>query len=65
MIENYYLELLDREMRWTKSAIECYNLGCNCSKCHLPLLYEELKHHCRMKKVVFELVKKYGIPEEK
>ena len=48
-------------MRWTKSAKECYKNGLQCSKCQsMP---EDLKHLCRMKPVVLELVCKYGKPK--
>lgn len=48
--------------RWTKTAIECYKIGANCSKCkEVP---EDLKTKCRMKKVILFLVRKYGKPKE-
>lgn len=46
--------------RWTQSAIECYLIGCTCSKCYL---YPILKDRCRMKKTVIELVRQFGKPK--
>ncbi len=51
---------------WTPSAIDCYLIGCNCSKCNLYKVYfSHSLFSCRMKEVVIELVRKNGIPEEK
>jgi hypothetical protein len=48
-------------MRWTQSAIECYNRGCVCKGC----IYKEIMDTpCRMKSAVIELVRKFGIPPE-
>ena len=49
--------------RWTKLAIECYKLGCRCSCCSVPQLFEQ-NVKCTMKAYVLELVKRYGVPEE-
>lgn len=46
--------------RWTRSAEECYELGCMCSRCPLPLIMET---PCQMKASVIELVRKFGKPE--
>lgn len=48
--------------KWTKSAAECYFIGCNCDKCYIRKVIES---KCVMRKVVLELVKKYGVPSEK
>lgn len=48
--------------RWTPSAIECYKIGCQCSKCNLLDNLELTKAQCRMKIAVFELVRKLGAP---
>ena len=45
--------------KWTPTAIECYEIGCTCSKC---VLYKIMGKNCRMKQTVFALVKKYGKP---
>lgn len=45
---------------WSPSAIECYNLHGDCGKCTLQQFMHE---RCRMKEVVPELIKKFGLPE--
>ena len=46
--------------RWTYGAVECYKIGCMCSRCNeVP---DDVKKHCKMKFAVIELVKKYGRP---
>lgn len=53
---------LDRNTpRWTQTARECYEIGCNCRNC---LLYIILGYKCKMKQAVFELVRKFGAPPE-
>lgn len=52
----------DVARRWTRSAVECYEIGCMCSRCYLPLIMET---PCQMKIVVMELVRKFGKPETK
>ena len=50
---------------WTPTAIDCYRLGCNCSKCNLYKIYfSDGRLRCNMKSTVFELVRKYGAPME-
>ncbi|MBQ8635321.1 hypothetical protein IJ425_04120 [bacterium] len=46
--------------RWTLTAAECYSNGCNCSTCDMPLMLET---KCQMKRIVFELVRKFGAPD--
>jgi len=46
---------------WTKQAKDCYFIGCNCSKC---TIHDVLGDKCKMKRVVLELVKTYGKPDE-
>ena len=49
---------------WTRSAIECYELGCNCSKCNIYKIYfANSLFKCKMKETVIELVRKKGIPK--
>lgn len=49
---------------WTPTAIECYKLGCNCSKCNVHKIYFVGRtFKCKMKETVIELVRKFGIPE--
>lgn len=50
------------ELKWSKTAIECYEIGCQCKKCDLPKKIES-EFKCGMKTVVLELVKKFGAPE--
>ena len=49
---------------WTPSAIDCYLLGCACSKCYLYKIYfQDNNMRCRMKDTVIELVRRFGTPE--
>jgi hypothetical protein len=48
---------------WTPTAVDCYRIGCNCSKCNIYKLYfKDSTYNCKMKDVVFELVRKFGVP---
>ena len=48
---------------WTPTAIDCYKLGCNCSKCNLYKLYfVDSITKCKMKETVIELVRNLGAP---
>lgn len=47
------------QRRWTRSAVECYKLGCVCHKC---FLYEIMGDRCRMKNAVIDLVRRFGRP---
>lgn len=50
---------------WTYSAIQCYRNGCNCDNCELIKGLETVnKYNCQMKKAVFALIKKLGMPPE-
>lgn len=52
--------------KWTRGALDCYYIGCTCARCNLYKIYfKETKSVCKMKKIVLELVKRFGIPEEK
>lgn len=46
---------------WSVSAVDCYELGCNCSKCNI--IPQDMKKECQMKETVLELVRRYGKPE--
>ncbi len=49
---------------WTQTAIECYRIGCMCSKCGLYKIYfENSEAECKMKATVIELVRRHGAPE--
>ena len=50
---------------WTRSAIDCYEIGCCCSKCFLYETYfKNGVHKCMMKNTVIELVRKFGAPQD-
>ena len=49
---------------WTPAAIDCYSIGCRCSKCNLYKIYfSNSGFKCRMKDTVIELVRKLGVPQ--
>lgn len=48
-------------MKWTKSSIDCYLLGCQCEKCEV---YRIIGKQCRMKLAVLELVRRHGVPKQ-
>ena len=50
-----------KQRRWTRTAVECYFIGCNCQKCYLN---EIMQNECRMKGAVLELVRTLGKPEK-
>ncbi len=64
---NYKYNVACSEMtskNWTPTAVECYKLGCNCSKCNLNKLYfSDSIFKCKMKDTVIELVRRFGAPE--
>lgn len=47
--------------RWTRSAKDCYFLGCICSLCPV---YQIIGKKCRMKQTVLALVRKLGKPNK-
>lgn len=50
---------------WTPTAVDCYLLGCACSKCNLYKIYfANVDGHCRMKETVIELVRRLGVPKK-
>ena len=50
---------------WTPTAVECYKIGCNCSRCGLYKLYfKDSIYKCKMKETVIELVRTIGKPKE-
>ena len=50
---------------WTQTAVECYSLGCVCSKCNLYWIYfADSERKCKMKDTVIELVRKLGKPDK-
>ncbi len=58
-----YCETISKH--WTPTAIDCYKIGCNCSKCNLYKIYfSSGESKCMMKYTVFNLVKKLGAPDK-
>lgn len=50
---------------WTPTAIDCYSIGCICSKCNIYKLYfADTNIRCRMKDTVIELVRRLGTPQK-
>ncbi len=50
---------------WTSAAIDCYRIGCTCSRCNLNKIYFlESSFQCKMKESVMELVRRIGAPKE-
>jgi len=50
--------------KWTQQAVDCYAIGCNCSKCTLFItFFSKKKYKCKMKDTVIELVRQIGKPE--
>ena len=50
---------------WTPTAIDCYYIGCSCSKCNLYKIYfANTDNKCRMKDTVIELVRRIGAPNK-
>lgn len=47
---------------WTQSAIDCYNINCNCKQC--PITKAGYSFKCQMKHVVNILLKTKGEPDE-
>lgn len=46
-------------VRWSPSAIKCYQRSCACKDCE----YSLLNSRCRMKKTVLDLIRNIGIPQ--
>lgn len=49
---------------WNKTAIDCFQLGCNCSKCFIYHTYFKDKYYtCKMKYYVQLMLEKLGEPK--
>lgn len=49
---------------WTQSAVDCYMIGCMCSKCYLyKSVFFKSETKCKMKDTVIELVRQIGVPD--
>lgn len=55
-----YLGYLTKDLDWTNEAKLCYASGCNCKKCSNRF---ESQKHCQMRRVVLELVRRFGAPK--
>lgn len=51
---------LTKNLDWTNEARFCYLSGCNCKKCTNRF---ESQKKCQMRRVVLELVRRFGAPE--
>lgn len=50
-------------MRWTKSAMDCYQRGCVCEGCFINEYFCKVSGWtCQMKAAVLASVAKFGIP---
>ena len=48
---------------WNPTAIDCYTIHCDCSKCYLNKWFFEFRNiKCHMKYYVIEMVKLFGQP---
>lgn len=60
------MRFYNHEVRhWTQTAKECYLRGCKCVGC--PIYEAVFRHNrlrCKMKLVVIELVRKWGITND-
>ena len=45
---------------WTEQALECYSIGCDCSRCSLA--GGKYSFVCQMPKVIDVLIKTSGLP---
>ena len=64
-MDNVILKPICDVHSWTPTAIKCYGIGCNCSKCRLIDEPESInKSNCCMKFIVIKLIKKFGKPKE-
>jgi hypothetical protein len=51
------------QKKWTATAIDCYKLGCCCSKCNLyKIFFKNSVVNCKMKETVIDLVRQIGVP---
>ena len=49
---------------WNDTAIDCYEIHCNCDKCFLyHTFFENKEYFCHMKYYVYYLIKKLGKPK--
>ena len=52
--------------QWNDTAIDCYNINCNCEKCFIYNTYfRKYKQECMMKYCVKYFLMKLGAPKPK
>ena len=56
----YFADYLSKNYGWTNEAKICYSSGCNCIECTNRF---ESQKKCQMRRVVIELVRRFGAPE--
>ena len=49
--------------RWTPTATDCYQRGCNCNGCFYNDFFSGTTQKCQMKAAVLELVRVIGTPD--
>lgn len=49
-------------LSWTKSALDCYDIGADCKRCYLPL---DIQKRCKMAETIKAIVKEYGKPYDR
>lgn len=52
-------EQRNKSCSWTQSALDCYDIGGDCTKCLLP---EDIKEICSMRETIKEIVRLFGKP---
>ena len=56
------IKIRKKTTEWTKSAIACYQMSCNCKDCEIQH-YESLKDgQCKMKQVILRVLAQEGKP---
>ena len=56
----YLAGYLSKDLDWTNEAKLCYSSGCNCRECTNRF---ESQKQCQMRRVVLELVRRFGAPK--
>lgn len=54
--------MINKPIRWSESAKDCYNRQCRCDGCSV---FKIIGRRCQMKKAVIEIVKVLGVPNGK
>lgn len=67
--DEYYYSPANEDMsdsitqNWTRQALECYYINCNCKRCSLSAGHYSFI--CQMPKVIDSLIKTIGAPDER